>query len=556
MKEKQPFSCTDVLISEDETKATIKIQDRLSYHIPEFLLQKLRARPKNSTYWSHEWYQNAQGKKVKVSYASTREASEELAKVFLNEKVLGFDMEWKADRNKKRRSSRTLKDEISLIQISSSEEIGLFHIALHEGSRPAQLLAPSLRRIIESSSIIKTGVGIYSADASRLRKFMGLKPQGILDLNFLHRLVDLSSRTRMTSLSDHAKIHLGFPLFKGDVRTSDWTKSLTSAQQNYAASDAYVGLVLYHVLDAKRLNMDPIPPHPELDKNLRSQVAESVPNPAQAVSTQTVVGPDPSPQVRMLQNSGERNVARYSKTYHNPPAPPSGPVTALEPDRAIAGLATPAPTLTQSIVLDNKGRRLLANLHSLRYRLQKSTGMLVGSIASDKTLQDIASQRPTTIAALCRIPGAGKLLMTCNDQKANLLDCIITPPTSISFDSSLSCANITAKEPLQLEHLDGRLASGNARKRISQYKERRPEKKQKLSSSDTETNYGANTSLFVTVPEADKGRKAEETIPAPPIFTCSQSGLSCVNTKAKEIPRREALAEVPLSGSIQKRVSS
>jgi hypothetical protein len=364
MMEDQSLSWTDVLIAEDEAKAPVRIQDRLPYQVPDFLLRKLHAQPKASTYWSYEWYQNSQGRKVKVSYASTREESEQLAQKFLNENVLGFDMEWKVDMNKRKRSQRTLKDEISLIQVSSAEEIGLFHIARHKGSRPAELIARSLRTIIESGTIIKTGVGIYSADAFRLRKFMDLKPQGILDLNHLHRIVDISDGGKKISLSNHAKIHLGFPLFKGDVRCSDWTKPLTTAQQNYAASDAYVGLVLYHVLDVKRLNMVPIPSHPEPDKNPALRTFE----PAPIVSAKS-----PPRQVSRSFASDVQNLVRHQETSDAPAAPPRPPVV-MEPPRFSMSLAIPAPTLTQSLALSNEERRLLANLHSLRFRLEKSTG--------------------------------------------------------------------------------------------------------------------------------------------------------------------------------------
>lgn len=458
MEKEETSSWADVHIVKDEAKAPIRIKDRLSYHIPELLLQKLQAQPQASTYWSYEWYENVEGKNVKVSYASTREVSEELAKRFLNEKVLGFDMEWKADWNKKRRNSRTLKEEISLIQVASAEEIGLFHIALHKGTRPAELLARSLRKIIESSSIIKTGVGIYSVDATRLRKFMGLKPQGILDLNNFHRIVENSSRTKIASLSNHSKVHLGFPLFKGNVRTSDWTKPLTPAQQSYAASDAYVGLVLYHVLDVKRLNMDPTPPHPELDKNSnpRYQAAELVPQlaqPAQAMSTLIVPQPDSPQQATRRRTNSRKIMVQYKETSNIPQMFPLDPSGAIESAPCRTALATPTPTLTQSVSLNNERRRLLANLHSLRYRLHKNTGIPFESIASDKTLQYIADQRPASVGALCRIPGAGKMYMTCQAQKVDLLGCIMTPPTSVSFDSSLSCTNAKSMEATQRQPL-------------------------------------------------------------------------------------------------------
>lgn len=451
MANDQPFSWTDALIAEDEVETPVRITDRLPYHIPGHKLQELQARSRATMYWSHEWYLDSNGKKVKISYASTREQSEELARRFLKERVLGFDMEWKPDftrknakRGTKRKGSRTLKDEISLIQVASADEIGLFHIALHKGTRPVELIARSLREIIESNAIIKTGVGIYSADASRLRSFMKFQPRGMLDLNHLHRLVDISSGRKMIGLSEHARIYLGFPLFKGKVRTSDWTKPLTTAQQHYAASDAYVGLVLYHVLDVRRLNMDPIPPHPETDKNPNPKhlAGDVEPQPAQQIRRGDVYG-----QLSKARVDTTQSLMRASETVIIPPRHS----TATEPARRGTGLPTPAPTLSQTSPPKNEERRLLANLHSLRFRLQRSTGLPLESIVSDEALTKVAKQRPDTVPALCRIPGAGKLYQICKSQNINLLECIIRPPTSISFESSLSLVNTRYARTVQLQ---------------------------------------------------------------------------------------------------------
>jgi hypothetical protein len=62
----------------------------LSYKIPQTVLERLRNSPK-TVYWSHTFYRNAQGKPITVSYASSLEESEALAKKFLKEKVIGFD---------------------------------------------------------------------------------------------------------------------------------------------------------------------------------------------------------------------------------------------------------------------------------------------------------------------------------------------------------------------------------------------------------------------------------------------------------------------------------
>lgn len=571
MESNQAFSRTANLNIEDEVKAPIRIQDRLSYHVPGNLFQKLQARPQASTYWSYEWYQNEVGKKVTVSYASTREASEELAKRFLKEKVLGFDMEWKADfskkgnRNSKRKSSRTLKDEISLIQVASAHEIGLFHIALHKGTRPVELIARSLREIIESSSIIKTGVGIYSADASRLRRFMHLKPRGILDLNHLHRVVNISSGKKMISLSEHARIYLGFPLFKGKVRTSDWTKSLTIAQQNYAASDAYVGLVLYHVLDVTRLNMDPIPPHPELDNNPNPYNAAGNPTPKTVQLAQTIPQPiarqpDALEHVPKLRPGGGVNVIRYQDTTLFPPLSPSlvpsPPLITAKTARFTTDLPTPAPTITQLSPTKTVERRLLANLYSLRYRLQKTTGIPLEGMAGNETLINIAKQQPATVPALCRIPGAIKFYQTCKAHKINLLDFIVTPPTSISFDSSLSCTDVKSVETSHRQLPAGFPCPGDDQNGSpSRGKQSISKSRKRSCSSALDTEFMAKSPLRILVNSADQCGSAQKPIliPSSPIFFETMEPV--IKSSSDLARRRDALAEIFSDSNIPKKPS-
>lgn len=550
MADDQPFSWTDALIAEDEVETPIRITDRLAYHIPGHKLQELQARPKSApTYWSYEWYQNSSGRKVTVSYASTREQSEELAKRFLKEKVLGFDMEWKVDFTRKngnwsnkRKNSRTLKDEISLIQVASADEIGLFHIALHKGTRPVELIARSLRQIIESNAIIKTGVGIYSADASRLRNFMKFQPRGILDLNHLHRLVDISSGKKIIGLSEVARMYLGFPLFKGKVRTSDWTKSLTTAQQNYAASDAYVGLVLYHVLDVRRLNMDPTPPHPELDGNPNPKNTAGDPDPK---SVQQSRPSETSDRIAQSQMDNRKKVVPASETINAPPVLSPRRSNTIEPAQLGMGLATPARTLTQSSPPKNEDRRLLANLWGLRFRLHRSTGEPLESIASDETLTKIARQRPDTVPTLFRLPGAGKLYQLCKAQNINLLDCITTPPTSISFDSSLSLVNPKSATTLQLQPSAAISLPENVQKRPPSGNGPPCSKKRRRSySSSTGEALTLASPLSSIVAAAKQGRTAQDPISIPSSPDFFETLTTAVKPRPGRTHKRGALAEI------------
>lgn len=205
-------------------------------------------------WWSHTLYENPDGKKVEVLLATTLEESEALAQQFLDQPVVGFDMEWPCDDYKRHR----LQDKIGLIQVACEDKIALFHIGLHVGTRPAQLIAPSLRKLIESPGIAKTGVAIYSADFLRLKKFFGLKPQGAFELSHLHRLVRFSAKpdlltTKLYKLASQVEEHLGLPLSKGSVRTSNWSKALSQKQIDYAAADAYAGYMLFHAMNVRRM---------------------------------------------------------------------------------------------------------------------------------------------------------------------------------------------------------------------------------------------------------------------------------------------------------------
>ncbi|KAJ4373492.1 hypothetical protein N0V86_007632 [Didymella sp. IMI 355093] len=215
-------------------------------------------------WWSHQLYRGPNDEHVKIQYSKTKADSEVLAKQFLDEKVVGFDMEWPWNDWKLEK----LQNKIGLIQVATEDKIALFHIGLHAGKTTDDIIAPSLRKLIESPAIGKIGVGILTADFSRLRRYFKLQPKGAVELSHLHRLVTFGGRkpelvsTKMTSLAHQVEQHLEHPLYKGDVRTSNWSKPLSQEQIKYAAGDAYAGIMLYHCLNYKRLQMDPVPPMP------------------------------------------------------------------------------------------------------------------------------------------------------------------------------------------------------------------------------------------------------------------------------------------------------
>jgi hypothetical protein len=231
------------------------------------------SKPLKKCWWSHRLYRGPENKPVQILYSKTKEESEKIARQFLDEPVVGFDMEWPWNDYKK----SELQNKIGLIQIASEDKIGLIHIGLHPGNTTDDIIAPSLRKLIEDPKIGKLGVGILSADFNRIRRFFKLDPKGAVELSHLYRLTKFGGHkpelvsTKLVSLARLVEDQLGHPLYKGDVRTSNWSKPLSQDQINYAAGDAYAGYMLYHCMNHKRLRMKPSPPLPIYAENYRKE---------------------------------------------------------------------------------------------------------------------------------------------------------------------------------------------------------------------------------------------------------------------------------------------
>ena len=145
---------------------------------------------------------------------------------------MGFDIEWKPQAL----ATEGVKKNVALIQLASEERIALFHIARYwEDEKSDDLLVPTLKKIMESTTITKVGVSI-KADCTRLRKFMGIDSRGLFELSHLYKLVKFSLENvkminkKLVSLSRQVEEHLQLPLWKGEVRSSDWSQELNYEQ--------------------------------------------------------------------------------------------------------------------------------------------------------------------------------------------------------------------------------------------------------------------------------------------------------------------------------------
>jgi hypothetical protein len=105
-------------------------------------------------WWSHRLYRGPGGKEVEILYSRDKATSEIVAKHFVHEKILGFDMEWPWNDWKK----NDLQNKIGLIQIASESKIALFHIGLHKGKttdgKEAPMYEQHVRHILISYPIM------------------------------------------------------------------------------------------------------------------------------------------------------------------------------------------------------------------------------------------------------------------------------------------------------------------------------------------------------------------------------------------------------------------
>ncbi|ROW11679.1 hypothetical protein VPNG_05644 [Cytospora leucostoma] len=246
----------------------------LDYKIPEeaFNAAVAAAEGTPESFWSYTLYRGPKGEegetsteetKVKVHYCRSALTAERVCQYFLDEKVIGFDLEWAPDAYRYSSPRRN----VSLVQIASQSRIALLHLAMYPAKD--ELATPTLRKIMENPEITKVGVWI-KGDCNRVEKYLGIKSRGIFELSHLFRQVRYSANGRLdlinkklVSLADQVKGVLGLPLFKGhDVRASDWSRALSMDQIVYSASDAYAAVHLFARLNHEREKLNPTPPLP------------------------------------------------------------------------------------------------------------------------------------------------------------------------------------------------------------------------------------------------------------------------------------------------------
>ncbi|KAL1799132.1 hypothetical protein ACET3X_003169 [Alternaria dauci] len=349
-------------------------------------------------WWSHRLYRGPGDKEVEILYSKTKAQSEIYAKQFLDEPVIGFDMEWPWDDW----ARDGLQNKIGLIQIASEDKIALFHIGLHPGKTSEEIIAPTLKRILEDPKIGKVGVSVLNADFSRLSRFFGLKPKGAVEASHLYRLVKFGPwkpelvSLKLVSLAHQVEEQLGLPLYKGDVRTSNWSKPLSRDQIDYAASDAYAGFMLYKCMNAKRLAMRPTPPLPiHAEKYTRGGKASR---------------DDP-----IILDVGDGTTITSEAFFGVKPAKSGVARTNFGVTKSGTSEAKPkAPTKVQNVKnssqpLDDLCQALYEALATRRASLAETRKIQPSSVISDTLLESIARAQPCDTKALLAVKGIGKI---------------------------------------------------------------------------------------------------------------------------------------------------
>ncbi|EAA31876.2 hypothetical protein GE21DRAFT_7331 [Neurospora crassa] len=242
----------------------------LSFTMSEDLFKEAKKAAEGTpkSYWTYNLYRGPDkdgnmNEKVKVHYCRSATTTERVLKqYFMDEKILGLDLEWEISA----KESHGPRQNVSVIQIASEKRIGIFHISLYP--RKDELASPLLKQIIEDADVVKAGVWIMG-DCTRLKTFLGIEAKGIYELSHLYKLVKYSAsgehklvNRRLVPLATLVKEVLQLPMFKGAVRTSEWSKPLNMDQILYSGSDAYAGVQLFAMMDHQRKQLNPTPPLP------------------------------------------------------------------------------------------------------------------------------------------------------------------------------------------------------------------------------------------------------------------------------------------------------
>lgn len=169
----------------------------------------------------------------KTSVISEPEKLPKILKEIERHPVVGFDTETRPAFKK----GQTYQ--VALLQLAIPEKVFLIRIQ-HTG------VSKEIAALFENKDIVKAGVGIRD-DLKALQKHYTFEPANCIDLSNVakHAGLQVESVKKLTALL------LGFRISKS-AQTSNWeAPTLTQKQIEYAATDAWVCLELFHKLSGK-----------------------------------------------------------------------------------------------------------------------------------------------------------------------------------------------------------------------------------------------------------------------------------------------------------------
>ncbi|KAI9729046.1 MAG: hypothetical protein M1828_000131 [Chrysothrix sp. TS-e1954] len=211
--------------------------------------------------FDYRLYRGPEGDAPQVHYCRTPAESDRCAELLQNESVLGLDAEHVCTPG---------VNSSALLQLASQSTIGLFHLACRESTDATSLLTPTLRLLLESSSILKVGQSI-TVDVLHLGREFQVKTAPIVELSELDailtelrehstdggpRLGDFVQNLdyQQVGLAKLTQNHLGLTLRKGNLFGShSWRTVLSEESKQYAANDAYASCQLYHAMESERI---------------------------------------------------------------------------------------------------------------------------------------------------------------------------------------------------------------------------------------------------------------------------------------------------------------
>jgi ribonuclease D len=162
-----------------------------------------------------------------VTIVDTDEKLHEVLPLLRREKILGFDTESRPSFKKGQNYPA------ALIQLCGEHTVWLFQILKLQDKQP-------LWKLLANHRIIKAGVAIQD-DIKKLQEQLEFRPGGFREIASLTQKAGILN----TGLRSLAGLLLGIRISKR-AQVSNWAKStLTEAQIQYAATDAWVSRQLY-----------------------------------------------------------------------------------------------------------------------------------------------------------------------------------------------------------------------------------------------------------------------------------------------------------------------